>query len=151
MFLTTRVIVLHHFPYLGPADKGLLYTFPTSKWLFSCARAPTRGTSWAESGILFYEPDVLHSSYPAMSSQILFTTTTYGCLHVERINYSLSLLSHLYLTKTNAGSKLLIWSMLKQFGQVIRPSTDGTWANSFMGYLTTNYFCETSVDQSWNL
>ena len=82
---------------------------------------------------------------------ILFTTTTYGCLHVERINYSLSLLSHLYLTKTNAGSKLLIWSMLKQFGQVIRPSTDGTWANSFMGYLTTNYFCETSVDQSWNL
>ena len=26
---------------------------------------------------------------------ILFTTTTYGCLHVERINYSLSLLSHL--------------------------------------------------------
>ena len=85
MFLTTRVIVLHHFPYLGPADKGLLYTFPTSKWLFSCARAPTRGTSWAESGILFYEPDVLHSSYPAMSSQILFTTTTYGCLHVERI------------------------------------------------------------------
>ena len=100
MFLTTRVIVLHHFPYLGPADKGLLYTFPTSKWLFSCARAPTRGTSWAESGILFYEPDVLHSSYPAMSSQILFTTTTYGCLHVERINYSLSLLSHLYLTLT---------------------------------------------------
>ena len=85
MFLTTRVIVLHHFPYLGPADKGLLYTFPTSKWLFSCARAPTRGTSWAESGILFDEPDVLHSSYPAMSSQILFTTTTYGCLHVERI------------------------------------------------------------------
>ena len=47
MFLTTRVIVLHHFPYLGPADKGLLYTFPTSKWLFSCARAPTRGTPWA--------------------------------------------------------------------------------------------------------
>ena len=43
MFLTTRVIVLHHFPYLGPADKGLLYTFPTSKWLFSCARAPARG------------------------------------------------------------------------------------------------------------
>ena len=85
MFLTTRVIVLHHFPYLGPADKGLLYTFPTSKWLFSCARAPTRGTSWAESGILFDEPDVLHSSYPAMSSQILFTTTTYGCLHVEQI------------------------------------------------------------------
>ena len=34
-----------------------------------------------ESGILF----LLHSSYPAMSSQILFTTTTYGCLHVERI------------------------------------------------------------------
>ena len=31
---------------------------------------------------------------------ILFTTTTYGCLHVERINYSLSLLSHLYLTLT---------------------------------------------------
>ena len=29
---------------------------------------------------------------------ILFTTTTYGGLHVERINYSLSLLSHLYLT-----------------------------------------------------
>ena len=84
MFLTTRVIVLHHFPYLGPADKGLLYTFPTSKRLFSCARAPTRGTSWAESGILFYEPDVLHSSYPVMSSH-LFTTTTYGCLHVERI------------------------------------------------------------------
>ena len=39
----------------------------------------------AESGITFDEPDVLHSSYPAMSSQILFTTTTYGCLHVERI------------------------------------------------------------------
>ena len=82
MFLTTRVIVLHHFPYLGPAGKGLLYTFPTSKWLFSCARAPTRGTPWAESGILFYEPDVLHT---AVSSQILFTTTTYGCIHVERI------------------------------------------------------------------
>ena len=31
---------------------------------------------------------------------ILFTTTTYGCLHVERINYSLSLLSHLSLTLT---------------------------------------------------
>ena len=85
MFLTMRAIVLHHLSYLGPADKGLLYTFPTSKWPFSCARAPTRGTPWAESGILFDEPDVLHSSYPAVSSQILFTTTTYGCLHVERI------------------------------------------------------------------
>ena len=42
------------------------------------------GTPWAESGILD-EPNVLHSSYPAVSSQILFTTTTYGCLHVERI------------------------------------------------------------------
>ena len=113
MFLTTRVIVLHHFPYLGPADKGLLYTFPTSKWLFSCARAPTRGTSWAESGILFDEPDVLHSSYPAMSSQILFTTTTYGCLHVER-NYSLSLLSHLYLTLTlTLTTHLGLFSMLR--------------------------------------
>ena len=58
------------------------------------------GTPLAESGIPFDEPDVLHSSYPAVFSQILFTTRTYGCLHVER-NYSLSLLSHLYLTLTN--------------------------------------------------
>ena len=43
------------------------------------------GTPWAESGIPFDEPDLLHSSYPAVSLQILFTTTTYGCLHVERI------------------------------------------------------------------
>ena len=71
MFLTTRVIVLHHFPYLGPADKGLLYTFPTSKWLFRCARAPARDPVGR-----IDEPDVLHSSYPAVSSQILFTTTT---------------------------------------------------------------------------
>ena len=33
----------------------------------------------------FDEPDVLHSSYPAVSSRIMFTTTIYGCLHVERI------------------------------------------------------------------
>ena len=69
----------------GTGRQGRPTGIPTSKRLFSCARAPTRGTSWTESGILFYEPDILHSSYPAMSSQILFTTTAYGCLHVERI------------------------------------------------------------------
>ena len=33
----------------------------------------------------------------AVYELLLFTAATYGCLHVER-NYSLSLLSHLYLT-----------------------------------------------------
>ena len=45
---------------------------------------------------------------------ILFTTTTYGCLHVERINYSLSLLSHLYLTLTLTDrSRLACLSLLQ--------------------------------------
>ena len=42
-----------------------------------CSFAPEHplGTPWAESGIPFDESDVHHSSYPAVSSQILFTTT----------------------------------------------------------------------------
>ena len=72
------------FPYSGPADKG---GRRASQRQNGCSVVPEHplGTPWAESGIPFDEPDVLHSSYPAVSSQILFTTTTYGCLHVERI------------------------------------------------------------------
>ena len=83
MFLTTRVIIIHHFPYLGPADKG--------------ARAPTRGTSWAESGILFDEPDVLHSSVPG---NVLANPVHHDNLWLLTCgtDYSLSLILHLYLT-----------------------------------------------------
>ena len=84
MFLNTRVIVLHHNSVFGTCRQGIAVTLSQRQNGYSVVPEHPLGTPWAESGILD-EPDVLHSSYTAVSSQILFTTTTYGCLHVERI------------------------------------------------------------------
>ena len=84
MFLITRVIVLHHNSRIRDRPTRDCCTLSQRQNGYSVVPEHPLGTPWAESGILD-EPDVLHSSYPAVSSQILFTTTTYGCLHVERI------------------------------------------------------------------
>ena len=84
MFLTSRVIVLRHNSRIRDRPTRDCCTLSQRQNGYSVVPEHPLGTIWAESGILD-EPDILHSSYPAVSSQILFTTTTYGSLHVERI------------------------------------------------------------------
>ena len=73
-FLLTGVIVLHHNSRIQ--DRPTRDSCMVPKLQNGCSVVPEHplGTLWPESGILFDETDVLHSSYPAVSSQILFTT-----------------------------------------------------------------------------
>ena len=72
------------------------------------------GTPWAESRILD-EPDVLHGSYPAVSSQILLTTTTtaYGCLRVEVITACHFFYTYLTLTTRTALTTLPLLTLIR--------------------------------------
>ena len=54
----------------------------SARWPASCRRSLTPILTLT---LTLPLPLILTLSHPAVSSQILFTTTTYGCLHVERI------------------------------------------------------------------